>query len=77
MRIDSHDEGDNAEVYKDRKIIDFKTAFSYIDDIRHLLISKNIFTNESSAELDSIEDLLIYEKIRVAKQSSIEDYFKN
>ena len=60
-----------------KKTIDFKTAFSYIDDIWRLLISKNIFANESSAELDSTEDVLICVKSKLAKQSSIEDYFKN
>ena len=60
-----------------KKTIDFKTAFSYIDDIWRFLISKNIFANECSAEVDSIEDLLICEKIKLAKKTSIEDYFKN
>ena len=50
-----------------KKTIDFKTAFSYIDDIWRFLISKNIFANEYSAELDSIKDLLICEKIKLAK----------
>ena len=52
-----------------KKTIDFKTAFSYIDDIWRFLISKNIFANEYSAELDSIKDLLICEKIKFAKNS--------
>ena len=60
-----------------KKTIDFKTAFNYIDDIWRFVISKKIFANESSAEVDSIEDILICEKIKLAKKSSIEDYFKN
>ena len=60
-----------------KKTIDFKTAFSFLNDIWRFLISKKIFAKESSAELDSIEDLLICEKVKLAKKSSIEDYFKN